>query len=369
MPAPRRRRRSAPSRPESPWVREDLGRPGDLAADDAAGTGSGLFGLGHRVTEAELVVVPVPYDATTSYRPGAARGPAAILRASHQVDLFDLDFGRVHEAGLAMLPVPRAIANLSASARRTALPILRRGGPRPGHAADRRRCGQVDAAAERVHRWVREHAGRHLARGALVAVLGGDHSTSFGLLAELAERHPGLGILHVDAHADLRPAYQGFTWSHASIMSEALDRLPGVSRLVQVGVRDVGEGEVRRIAASAGRIRTFFDPDVRRRLHCGATWDETCRDVLEGLPEEVHVSFDVDGLSPELCPHTGTPVPGGLSFAEASHLLRALVESGRRVVGFDLVEVAPGPAGDEWDAAVGARLLYKLAGCALRSQG
>ena len=104
-----------------------------------------------------------------------------------------------------------------------------------------------------------------------------------------------------------------------------------------------------------------------RHVLGGGHWDDCCRRIVGELPRTVHVSFDIDGLSPELCPNTGTPVPGGLSFAEARHLLRVLAESGRRVVGFDLVEVAPGPRGDDWDANVGARLLYKLIGCALRS--
>jgi agmatinase len=96
--------------------------------------------------------------------------------------------------------------------------------------------------------------------------------------------------------------------------------------------------------------------------------DALCRRVVERLPRHVHLSWDIDGLSPDLCPHTGTPVPGGLSFAEACHLLRTVVESGRRIVGLDLCEVSPGPRGDEWDANVGARLLYKMIGCAVRSR-
>ncbi len=97
------------------------------------------------------------------------------------------------------------------------------------------------------------------------------------------------------------------------------------------------------------------------------TWAEQVKRLLEPLPKDVYVTFDIDGLEPGLCPHTGTPVPGGLSFQEAAYLLAAVVRSGRRMVGFDLVEVAPDPAGGEWDGNVGARVLYKLAGWTIAS--
>jgi len=371
-----KKRAPASSRPPAPapglsssWVARDRRRPPSFDADAAAAAGSGLFGLTCPPDEAGLVVVPVPYEATTSYGGGTARAPQAVLRASHQVDLLDADYGRVYEAGLALLPVPRAIAELSTRTRALAAPLIRQGGPRPRNAQDARLVHRVDAAGEQVNAWVRGQAARWLDRDRLVAVLGGDHSVPYGLIAELATRHPGLGILHLDAHCDLRRAYEGFTWSHASVMHEVMTRLPGVARLVQVGIRDFGEQELAFIEGSRGRVVTYFDPEVRRALHGGATWDAACRRIVADLPDLVHVSFDIDGLSPDLCPHTGTPVPGGLSFSEAAHLLRVLAESGRRVVGFDLVEVTPGPRGDEWDANVAARLLYKMAGCALRSRG
>ena len=190
----------------------------------------------------------------------------------------------------------------------------------------------------------------------------------FGLIAELADRHPGLGILHVDAHADLRKAYEGFSWSHAGIMGNVLDRLSDVSKIVQLGIRDFGESELARIEEPGSRLRTWFDADVKRDLAAGGSWDRIARDAIQQLPETVHVSLDIDGLDPGLCPHTGTPVPGGLAWAELCHLLVLLAESGKTVVGFDLVEVAPGPRGSEWDANVGARALYKLIGCALRTR-
>jgi agmatinase len=227
----------------------------------------------------------------------------------------------------------------------------------------------VDAASERVHGYVARESERILARGAIPAVLGGDHASPFGLIAELSLRHPGMGILQIDAHADLRESFEGFAWSHASIFHNVMTRLPGVKRLVQVGIRDVGSREVKFAEGSKGRVRTFYDQRLRDRQFGGATWTALCREIIKALPRDVYVSFDIDGLTAEHCPHTGTPVPGGLTFPEVCHLLELLSASGRRVIGFDLCEVAPGAPGDEWNGCVGARVLYKLAGCALRSRG
>jgi hypothetical protein len=112
-----------------------------------------------------------------------------------------------------------------------------------------------------------------------------------------------------------------------------------------------------------------FDAELARRRFDGESWSSVVREIVDALPQYVYLSFDIDGLDPTLCPHTGTPVPGGLQFQEACALLSAVAKSGRTIVGFDLCEVAPGPDGDEWDGNVGARLLYKMVGATLRSRG
>ena len=172
----------------------------------------------------------------------------------------------------------------------------------------------------------------------------------------------------MEAQADVGVAYEGFTWSHASIMHNVASRLDGVASIVQVGVRDFAEDELEAIRTSAGRIVTFFDAELARRQLEGEPWSRLVAAIARELPERVYVSFDIDGLDPSLCPHTGTPVPGGLSFHQVSMLLRAVVESGCRIVGVYVSEVTPGPAGDEWDGNVGARVLYKLIGWMLASQ-
>jgi len=213
-----------------------------------------------------------------------------------------------------------------------------------------------------------------LEAGKLVALVGGDHSVPYGSILAHAERYPGLGILHFDAHADLRAAYEGFAWSHASILHNVYTRLgEGLGTILQVGLRDVSEAEVEMIQASNGRIRAVFDPEWAEQRLRGRDLAAFVRRAIEPLPEEVYVTFDVDGLEPALCPSTGTPVPGGLTWAEAMLWLEELVRSGRRIVGLDLNEVAPAPEGKVelgagWDENVGARLLYRLIGQALRSR-
>ena len=169
-------------------------------------------------------------------------------------------------------------------------------------------------------------------------------------------------MLHVDAHADLRPAYEGFRYSHASIFHNALE-LPTLTRLVQLGIRDLGQVEATRIRSDP-RIHTFFDADV---TWAGRPWKSTCEEAIGLLGPRVHVSIDVDGMDPALCPTTGTPVPGGLDWAQITTLLRVLADSGRAIVGFDICETGPG----DWDAIVSARLLYRVSchAAALRHRG
>lgn len=314
-----------------------------------------------------MVLVPVPWEATVSYGAGTANGPAAILAASRQVDLLDRETGRPYEAGIAMLPEPEVVRAWSDEARVLALPLIEAGGPGDDPVLHQAADGANELGA-RLNGWVRDQAARWLEAGKLVGVVGGDHSAPFGAIAAVAERHPGVGILHVDAHADLRQAYEGLRWSHASIVYNVLTELPDVARIVQVGVRDFCDEEDLLIRAHPDRLRTFFDADLRQQLLDGESWNRLAGRIVAELPREVYVSFDIDGLDPALCPHTGTPVLGGLSFPEACALLRLIVQSGRRVVGFDLCEVAPGPDGSEWDGNVGARVLYKLIGFALKSR-
>jgi agmatinase len=335
----------------------------------AALPGSGIFGLADTPDEAKVVLLPVPWDATTSYRAGAAKGPAAILEASKQVDLFDIETGKPYESGIALLDESDEIRAWNVEARMLALEVLAVGGRVEGNPKLTAALSRVNALGALVNDRVHATAKKWIEAGKVVGLIGGDHAAPYGSIRAHAEAYPGMGVLHVDAHADLRLAYEGFEWSHASIMESVSRRLPSISKIVQVGIRDLCEEEFDRIYASNGRIETHYDADLARARMRGVLHEKIAT-IAAALPEKVYVTFDIDGLDPTLCPSTGTPVPGGLSFHEATAILRALAEAGHTIVGFDLNEVAPSPEGeDEWDGNVGARVLYKLIGWTLKSRG
>ena len=336
--------------------------PGFNPADPAR-PGAGIFGLPHGRAEARIVLLPVPFDATTSYRPGTAGGPRAIVDASVQVDLFDRRLGRIYERGIYMEAPDERFSRWNEEASTLARPLIEAGGADrddPRHAPA---LARVDALSRALNDLVYDQTAAVLAEGKVPGIIGGEHSVPFGAIRAMAEQYPDLGILHLDAHMDFRPAYEGFTYSHASIMYNVLRDIRGVGKLVQVGIRDMSEEEIDFGRSQGARVVTHFDDVWAERLSRGEAFERLAAAALDELPDTVYVSFDIDALEPALCPHTGTPVPGGLTFQQAALILYALRESGRRVVGFDLVEVAPGSPGEpELDANVGARVLYKLCG-------
>jgi len=334
----------------------------------AATSDSGVFGLPFTEENSALVLIPVPWEATTSYGEGTSKGPKAILEASRQVDLFDVETGKPYEAGICMLPESQEVRSWNKTARDIAQKIIEVGGVAEGASKLAEEAYQVNGYSNKVNDFVYSETKRLLKAGKITGVVGGDHSVPYGTIKALAEKYPGFGILHFDAHSDLRVAYEGFTHSHASIMYNVMQDLKSVGKLVQVGIRDFCEQEFDYIQSSKGRIRAFFDSGLVRSKFEGQPWLKICQQIVQELPKDVYISFDIDGLDPSLCPNTGTPVPGGLSFQEATALIREVVRSGRRIVGFDLNEVAPGENDGEWNANVGARLLYKLCGWTLVSQ-
>jgi agmatinase len=317
-----------------------------------------LFGLPFTPANASLIIVPVPWEVTVSYKAGTANGPDAVRAASSQVDLFLRDIPDAWKLGVAMLPIPQTFLEENRKLREMAAQLIDRA--ERGERADPHDplLLKINEACESLNIYVKSTALKQMAEGRIVGLLGGDHSTPLGFLRALAEHYNHFGILHLDAHADLRKAYEGFTNSHASIMYNAL-RIPAVNKLVQVGIRDLCAEEMDLIRNNTGRIATFFDDDLKAQLFQGTTWDNLCNQIVRELPQNVYISFDIDALDPKLCPSTGTPVPGGLQFEEAIYLLKKVARAGKKIIGFDLVEVAPSPHHD-WDANVGARLLYQL---------
>ncbi|MBA3648141.1 MAG: agmatinase family protein [Chitinophagales bacterium] len=329
---------------------------------DASGIGMGnqIFGLPFNEEESEIIILPVPWEVTVSYNAGTAMAPRAIQKASLQVDLFDVDVPDAWKRGIFMKPVNKNILKRSQELRHKAvkyIAFLEDNGFVKDNKTMQKFRNEINNAGQELKSYVKAEMSEVLHQNKLPALLGGDHSIPLGFLEALADFYPEFGILQIDAHCDLRNAYEGFVFSHASIMFNAL-KIPQIKKLLQVGIRDVAESELQEISSSGGRIKPFFDAQLKRNIMEGKSWKAVCDDIIQELPEQVYVSFDIDGLDPKLCPNTGTPVPGGLDFDQAVYLILQVVRSGRKIIGFDLNEVSPGK--DEWDANVGARMLYKL---------
>ncbi len=339
----------------------DPNSPGSATAD--------IYGLPFTAEESDIVLVPVPWEVTTSYGGGAAQGPEAIREASFQVDLFHPEFTDLWKRGIAMDKIPDALLEQSASLKKEAahvIELLVKGGGKTKKDRAAKALKLVNQESAVMNEWVEQRTGFWLDQGKLVGLVGGDHSTPLGYYRALAQRHKSFGILHFDAHLDLRNAYEGFADSHASIMFNAL-AIPQVKNIVAVGIRDFCQEEASVFAKEKLRVRLHRSAELRREQYEGMTWKKQCERIIAQLPEKVHISFDIDALDPALCPHTGTPVPGGFAFEEATYLLSQLAASGKTIIGFDLVEVTPGPHGD-WDANVGARLLWHLCGVMAKAQ-
>lgn len=337
--------------------------PKTLDTFDPSGVGlenGNLYGLPCTYEEASIIVFGVPWEATVSYHEGTAQGPQRILEASPQLDLYDLDNPEGWRQGIFMPPLPQPLYQVNSQTREVAQRVIQateKGIDISSQPFLKATLDRVNHACEQMNGWLYGQTAQALDQGKRVGVIGGDHSVPLGYLQALAERYNEFGILHIDAHADLRQAYQGFRYSHASIMYNAL-ALPQIRQFVQVGIRDFCQDEVAIIQQSQGRIVTYYDATLKDNRYRGKTWMEQCEAMVSHLPSQVYVSFDVDGLDPKLCPNTGTPVPGGLELEEVFCLLRQVVHSGRQIIGFDLSETGDG----EWDGNVGARIVYKLCG-------
>ena len=274
----------------------------------------------HTLDRSRCVVLPVPYEETTSYRKGTRRGPEAIIRASAEMEDYDVELG-CEPCGVGIHTAPTL----------EPLPLLEsKEGP--------------EAMAGRV----REAVAHYAAQGKLVGMLGGEHSITSGAVAALAERHPGLSVLFFDAQADLRDDYQGWSHSHACAARRTLDH---AANLTLVGVRSM-TGEEAAFAQQHGVALFPRGPEPITDVDA----------IVDTLGENVYVSFDLDAFDPSFMSAVGTPEPGGMGWWEALRILRAVAER-RRIVGFDVVELAP-DEGPEACAYTAAKLVYKLFGYA-----
>ena len=327
-----------------------------------------VFGLPFSAEDSEIIVIPIPWEVTVSYGSGASKGPDAILEASYQIDLLHQQFPDLWKLGIFLDDAPQKMKKQSKKFKKLAKPIIKaleEGKMLEHHPALQEDLDKINYACADMVEAVREKALHWIEKGKKVVLLGGDHSTPLGYYQALAETHKNFGILHLDAHMDLRIAYEGFTYSHASVMYNAL-QIPNISKIVQVGIRDFCQQELDVVKNEKERLAVHTDMDMKKEAFEGKTWQQKCDEIIEQLPEKVCISFDIDGMYSWYAPNTGTPVPGGFSFEQATYLFDKLAETKKEIIGFDLVEVAPGK--DDWDGNVGARMLFHMCGILAKSQ-
>ncbi len=334
-----------------------------IAENKKASADDGIFGLPFNAKNSQVIYIPVPFDVTTSYGYGTHKGPNAILKASPQIDLFDLEYGNFYKNGLYLQKESAHIKKLNKSGRILAEKIMK--ADESSIAKSKllqKNLATVNKISKDVNDWVYTETKQLLKMKKTPVVIGGDHSTPYGAIKAYAENFSNLSILHFDAHSDTRDAYMGFQHSHASIMRNVMEDHKTISKLVQIGIRDFCQEEYDYVTTHP-RIKTFFDLHFQEEKNLGKSVSHLLDEVVHHLTDTIYISFDIDALDPKYCPNTGTPVPGGLELSEVYLLLKKIKEKKKKIVGFDLVEVAPGKnKGDEWDANVGMRLLYKLTG-------
>ncbi len=272
---------------------------------------------------AGAVIVPVPFDGTTCYRPGTREGPQAIIDASRNLELYDAELRRSpYRAGIHTLRSVEVVA---------------------GNAAGM--VGRIEHVTETL-----------LESGKLLVTLGGDHLTSIGVVRAFARRFADLSVLQIDAHADLRDEYEGSALSSATIMRRVLEVCP---RTAQVGIRSLSEPEARLVQER--KLPMWLASEIHAQTLRGRRdWIES---VVASLSGEVYVTVDIDAFDPSLVPGTGTPEPGGLGWYDVIDLLMA-VSRAKRIVGCDVVELSPLVEGHV-SPVVAAKLVYKLIGLAL----
>jgi len=257
----------------------------------------------------KIVLIPVPYDGTSTFQKGADKGPEAFLHASENMELYDIETEtEVYKQGIHLTE-----------------PITENSSP--------------EAVVAAVHKATKEY----ILRNKFVTVFGGEHSISIGTIRAFNETFDDLTVLHIDAHADLRKEYQGSKCNHACAVYEASQ----TTNLIQVGIRSMDVAET-----------TVMDPEKTWFAHDMANDEYWVDNVIEALGDNVFITFDLDALDPSIMPSTGTPEPGGLFWYETLDFLRQVFEE-KNVVGFDIVELCPNKA-DKSSDFLAAKLYYKM---------
>ncbi len=347
--------------PCTPFQIKSMSNLQNFDPNSASNPDNNIFGLPSTEEESRLVIVPVPWEVTVSYSPGTARAADHIKKASMQVDLYDADFRDLWRNGYFLRPTDKKLLLRSDYLRKEAelyINYISKGEDVDKNAFMCKSLKEINEGSLFMNKWVYEQTSSLLEKGKLVALLGGDHSTPLGFMKAIGEKFGEFGVLQIDAHCDLRKSFENFRYSHASIMYNALEEIPQITKMVQVGIRDYCEEEVEVIESMNGRVKTYFDKDIKERQYEGESWKQITDEIIEQLPQHVYISFDIDGLDPKMCPNTGTPVAGGFEAEQIFYLFKKLHKSGRKILAFDLNEVGVGES--DWDANVGARVLFKM---------
>src|SRR4029079_13204821 len=261
--------------------------------NSAGNPNNNVFGLPLSEEDARLVILPIPWEVTVSFGSGTARSAEQIMRASLQVDLFDPDVPEGWKQGFYMKESDRKILLKSDYLRKEAelyIDYISKGDVVDNNQFMRKTLKEVNEGSSFLNHWVYQQTKSLLERGKLVALLGGDHSTPLGFMKAIGEKHGSFGILQIDAHCDLRDSYEGFVYSHASIMYNALKEIPQLKKLVQVGIRDYSQGEHEFIRQNPDRIRTYFDKEIRERQYEGESFREITSEIIEQLPQKIYIS-------------------------------------------------------------------------------
>ena len=336
----------------------------ELNINETGRSNLGVFGLDSTYENSELALLMVPWDLTSSYQRGSSESPAKIRAASPQLDLYHPDFPGYWDDGIVAVDLDadllaknqalRAAADRVIGAHETGTFSLEDDGIVTA-------LNEVNSGCEDMNKEVYKQAEKAINDNKLIGLVGGDHSCSYPLISALIDYVPSFSILQIDAHMDLRACYQNFEFSHASVMHNVLKH-KDIARLVQVGVRDYCAEEAQFVSESKGRVKTYLNQDIQASLFQGKTWDAQCKKIIRNCTDDVYISIDVDGLCPSHSAHSGTPVPGGISYDMLMYLIRELSQSKKRIIGFDVVEANGAPT--SIDILSATRLAYMVGGYA-----
>ena len=312
-----------------------------------------MFGM----NASSIFIYSVPWDVTVTYRSGSHQSPGFIQESMAQLD--DQHPFSTESIQLTFLPVNSSIVGLQHEYKKVSSSIIDALNHQKNLTSrQQQQLAEINRASCELNQLVLNDIHHH--RSSPVILCGGEHGVGVGYLDSLANRVESFSILQIDAHMDCRVQYFGYDYSHASVMTHYANH-QAVSGITQIGIRDYASVETQFQAQSDTPFHVFTDYGLHQQLFQGNSWHDVCQQILGTLSDRVFISLDVDGLMAYLCPATGTPVPGGLSYNQLVYLLEQVSKT-KHVIGAELVEVNAS-SGSDWNADVGARLLFLLAGC------